>query len=164
VSEPASAYGTEGSAAPSKRALRLWLRLLACESIVENRIRAHLRDSFGITLPQFEVLAELEYMKRPLTMTELSKRLMVSNGNVTGVVDRLLRDGLVARLQSGDDRRVHLIKLTDQGMETFRKMAVLHETWIAEMFGDLSEQDLGALSGLLARAHDSLKSRPRGPS
>ena len=79
----------------SKESLRLWLRLLACESMLEQYVRSNLRAEFGITLPQFDVLAELDYMKKPLTMTELSRQLMVSNGNITGVVDRLHRDAYV---------------------------------------------------------------------
>lgn len=142
-----------------KQPLRLWLRLLACENIIEQHIRTSLREQYGITLPQFDVLAELEYLDRPLTMTELSNRLMVSNGNVTGVVDRLVRLGYVNRLPSPEDRRVHLIQLTRQGLDAFRDMAHSHELWISEMLSGLGEEDLEQLVILLNRTHETLKSK-----
>jgi DNA-binding MarR family transcriptional regulator len=140
-----------------KQALRLWLRLLACENIIENRIRSALREEFGITLPQFDVLAELDFLDRPLTMTELSKGLMVSNGNVTGVVDRLVREGYVERRPSADDRRVQHISLTPAGAKLFHEVANRHERWVAEMLSGLETADLDNLAALLARAHDKLK-------
>ncbi len=143
-----------------KQSLRLWLRLLACENIIENRLRASLRDHFNVTLPQFDVLAELEYLGQPLTMTDLSKRLMVSNGNVTGVVDRLVRDGLVHRQASESDRRVNLISLTPLGLERFQAMASQHEQWVAGMFSELGAEEVAQLAGLLNRAHEFLKSKP----
>lgn len=151
-----------GTGPAGKQSLRLWLRLLACENIIENRLRAELRDHFNVTLPQFDVLAELEYLGEPLTMTELSKRLMVSNGNVTGVVDRLVRDELVQRQPSGSDRRVNLISLTPRGLELFRRMAAQHEGWVAEMFADLNPEEVSQLGGLLNRTHEFLKCRHTG--
>jgi DNA-binding MarR family transcriptional regulator len=160
---------TGGSPTPNPRAgetakqsLRLWLRLLACENIIENRLRGALREHFNVTLPQFDVLAELEYLGQPLTMTDLSKRLMVSNGNVTGVVDRLVREGLVQRQPSESDRRVNLISLTPRGLELFRQMAAQHEQWVAEMFSDLEPGEVTQLATLLSRAHEFLKSRHAG--
>ena len=142
-----------------KQPLRLWLRLLACENIIEQHIRTSLREQFGITLPQFDVLAELEYLGQPLTMTELSTRLMVSNGNVTGVVDRLVRLGYVERLTAPDDRRVHLIQLTQRGLDAFRTMADSHETWISNMLSGVQDEDLAQLLELLSRTHDVLKAK-----
>lgn len=151
----ASAAGQD--AARGKDSLRLWLRLLACENIIEHRLRTALRRQFDITLPQFDVLAELEYLGRPLTMTELSRRLMVSNGNVTGVVDRLVREGLVERSPSSADRRVHLIRLTCRGTEIFRRIAESHERWIADLLSGLSGEDVRRLGNMLAQVHDILK-------
>ena len=158
---PDSARATQATPAlTGKQSLRLWLRLLACENIIENRLRTALRDHFNVTLPQFDVLAELEYLGKPLTMTDLSKRLMVSNGNVTGVVDRLVRDGLVQRQPSGSDRRVNLISLTARGLDLFREMAAQHEQWVADMFSDLGAEEVSQLGSLLNRAHEFLKSKP----
>jgi len=161
VTRPAAepAQVKPASALSGKQSLRLWLRLLACENIIENRLRTALRDRFNVTLPQFDVLAELEYLGKPLTMTDLSKRLMVSNGNVTGVVDRLVRDGLVERHPSESDRRVNLISLTARGLELFREMAAQHEQWVAGMFSDLGAEEVNQLGSLLNRAHEFLKSR-----
>lgn len=149
--------GNGGTA--GKQSLRLWLRLLACENIIENKLRTALREHFNVTLPQFDVLAELEYLGQPLTMTDLSKRLMVSNGNVTGVVDRLVREGLVQRQPSESDRRVNLISLTPRGIDLFRQMASQHEEWVAGMFADLKPDEVAQLGSLLNRTHEFLKSR-----
>ena len=139
-----------------KQSLRLWLRLLACENIVEQQIRARLRERFGITLPQFDVMAALEHVQDPLTMTELSKRLMVSNGNVTGVVDRLVREGFVRRVPSRRDRRVQLIALTDTGLAEFRKIARCHEQWVSESFSGLPLKDVSQLTTLLSTTQERL--------
>ncbi len=141
----------------SKASLRLWLRLLACESIIEQYVRTTMRQEFGITLPQFDVLAELEHMGRPLTMTELSTQLMVSNGNITGVVDRLVREAYVERLPSPGDRRVQLIALTKKGMEEFSNMAHRHESWIADAFAETDIEDILQLTNLLNKTGDRLK-------
>jgi DNA-binding MarR family transcriptional regulator len=140
-----------------KQSLRLWLRLLACENIVEQQIRARLRERFGITLPQFDVMAALEHVEEPLTMTELSKRLMVSNGNVTGVVDRLVREGYVRRVPSRRDRRVQQIALTDSGMAEFRKIARCHEQWVSESFSGIPLKDVNMLTSLLSTTQERLR-------
>jgi DNA-binding MarR family transcriptional regulator len=140
----------------SKQSLRLWLRLLACENLVEQHVRAQLRTRFEITLPQFDVLAELENAGEALTMSQLSDKLMVSNGNVTGVVDRLERDGHVRRERSATDRRVQFIALTDRGIESFREMADAHEHWITKLFGQLKSTDIKSLLEGLEHAKISI--------
>ena len=143
----------------SKQLLRLWLKMLGCESRIENNLRSRLRDSFGVTLPQFDVLAKLDYMQQPLTMTELSNQLMVSNGNVTGVVDRLVREGYVQRTSSPDDRRVQLIQLTDAGRDLFSEMAIQHESWIEELFEQLGPEETSKLSDLLGKLLENIKQK-----
>ena len=145
------------TATRSKQSLRMWLGLLACESIVEQHIRTKLRREYNITLPQFDVLAKLEYIGKLLSMTELSKQLMVSNGNVTGLIDRLARDAYVKRTPSKDDRRVQLIKLTDKGIKSFKEMAKLHERWIVELFDEMPVTDIEQLTVLLAKSVATLK-------
>ena len=142
-----------------KQSLRLWLRLLACENLVEHAVRTRLRKRFSITLPQFDVLSELEHAKKPLTMSQLSKQLMVSNGNVTGVVDRLERDGYVSRAASPTDRRVQYIALSKQGEHLFAEMAREHEQWVTELFADLSAQEIRTLLNGLSRAKESISAR-----
>jgi DNA-binding MarR family transcriptional regulator len=141
----------------SKESLRLWLRLLTCESMIEQHVRTKLRETFAITLPQFDVLAELDYVGKPLTMTELSTQLMVSNGNITGVVDRLVRDAYVERLPSPGDRRVQLISLSNKGKQEFKKMARQHELWIGAAFEELDVDDIQKITHLLNKANDKLK-------
>jgi len=146
----------KNSTARGKQSLRLWLRLLACENLVEQTVRARLRNDFDITLPQFDVLSELEHAGEPLTMSQLSQKLMVSNGNVTGVVDRLERDGYVRRAASSSDRRVQFIELTDRGVAAFRDMALRHEQWIEGLFGDLSNDEIRTLIASLGKAKESV--------
>ncbi len=156
-----NAPGAEAKAAGSrgKQSLRLWLRLLACENLIEQTVRTRLRVAFDITLPQFDVLSELEHAGNALTMSQLSQKLMVSNGNVTGVVDRLERDGLVRRRASSTDRRVQYIELTEQGVSLFRDIASEHERWIENLLGDLSANEIKTLIAGLGKAKDSIAAR-----
>jgi len=135
----------------------MWLRLLNCEALVEQHLRTRLREHYRITLPQFDVLAKLDYTKSPLTMSELSNQLMVSNGNITGVVDRLVRDGLVERLVAPDDRRVQLISLSKKGEKEFRLMAQAHENWVHEIFEGIDQANMQAMTELLSDAGEKIK-------
>ena len=143
----------------SKNALRMWLRLLRCESMIEQHIRSKLRENFSTTLPQFDVLAELDYENKPMSMSDLSTKLMVSNGNITGVVDRLTRDGHVERVTDSGDRRVQLVSLSQAGRKEFRKMASAHEAWLAELFEDIDKDSISMITGLLSDASDKLKAK-----
>src|SRR5580693_9101561 len=105
------------------QALRLWLRLLSCTMRIESHVRGRLRQDFGTTLPRFDLMAQLERHPHGLRMTELSKRLMVSGGNVTGIADQLEREGLVARSLDPSDRRALTVKLTAVGLKRFQEMA-----------------------------------------
>lgn len=136
----------------SKESLRLWLRLLSSTNILEQQIRSRLRKKFNITLPQFDVLAALEHKKEAQTMTALSRHLMVSNGNITGVVDRLVRDGFVKRLGSTSDRRIQYINLTNKGRGAFDRMAKAHEDWIAELFSGMTHTEIKQLTEQLRYA------------
>jgi DNA-binding MarR family transcriptional regulator len=147
---------TDSKEAVSKQSLRLWLRLLSSTNIIEQQIRSRLRKKFNITLPQFDVLAELERKKEAQTMTELSRHLMVSNGNITGVVDRLVREGFVKRLGSDSDRRIQYINLTNKGRRTFDRMAKANEEWIAELFSDMTQTEVLQLSEQLHYAKASI--------
>jgi DNA-binding MarR family transcriptional regulator len=120
------------------QALRLWLRLLSCTVRIENKIRLRLRRDFNTTLPRFDLMAQLERSAGGLRMSELSKRLMVSGGNVTGITDQLEHEGLVVRTPCPGDRRAFTVKLTETGLKRFRDMAARHELWIIELLGGLS--------------------------
>jgi DNA-binding MarR family transcriptional regulator len=126
-------------------ALRLWLRLYACASLIEGRVRRKLQARFGTTLPRFDLMAQLERAPRGLRMSELSGRLMVTGGNVTGLTDSLEKEGLVVREADGADRRALRVKLTREGRRVFRAMAAEHERWIIEMFEGLSLREARAL-------------------
>jgi DNA-binding MarR family transcriptional regulator len=140
--------------------LRLWLRLLSCSTLIEGEIRRRLRERFGATLPRFDVMAQLERAPDGLTLGELSERLMVSNGNVTGVVERLVAHGHVRRVPLPTDRRVAHVHLTDAGRAAFGEMAREHAEWIAELLGGLSVEEAHALSGLLEQLKQTLRAKP----
>jgi DNA-binding MarR family transcriptional regulator len=134
----------------SKRRLRLWLRLYAATSVIEREMRRFLRKRCATTLPRFDLMAALERAPDGLTMGELSRRLMVSGGNVTSIVDGLERDGLVRRRSPAADRRTSYVDLTEEGRAAFAKMAREHERWIDQLLEDVADEDVEALTDLLA--------------
>ena len=135
----------------SKRRLRLWIRLLTLTRTTESELREFLRVEHGSTLPRFDVMAALHRADGDLTMTDLSRRLLVSNGNTTTVVDRLEHDGLVTRRSSAADRRVVHVALTDAGRRHFDRLAVEHEARVDALFAGASSSDLDALDEILQR-------------
>ena len=151
----------ETAAERCKAELRLWLRLLSCTNLIENAVRTRLRETFDVTLPQFDLLAALEREPDGLTMGELSRRLMVSSGNVTGITERLVAEGLVVREPSPTDRRAFFVKLTPAGRRAFLAMAMVHEGWIADFFDDLSEAEIEALMGLLGKVKHAVHAKTR---
>lgn len=140
-------------------ALRLWLRMLTCTQIVEKQVRTRLRERFGITLPRFDLMAQLERSPEGLKMNELSRRMMVTGGNVTGITDQLVAEGLVDRVDVAGDRRAYRVCLTAKGRKLFHEMAEQHERWIVEAFSALSEKDLGTLHKLLGKVKEHARSR-----
>lgn len=138
-------------------ALRLWLRLLTCTNLIEAQIRANLRADFNCTLPRFDLMAQLYRHPAGLKMGELSRRLMVTGGNVTGVADQLVKEGLVQRETDARDRRAFLLRLTPGGRKSFAKMAARHEEWVAGLLGRLPEADRHTLYELLGRLKSTLK-------
>ena len=137
-------------------ALRLWLRLLTCTLLIERDIKSRLRERFAMTLPRFDLMAQLERHAEGLKMSELSRRLMVSGGNVTGLTDQLVAEGLVERAPVPEDRRAFAIRLTATGRETFLAMAAEHEQWVIEMMGGLAAKDRERLYALLGRLKQSV--------
>jgi DNA-binding MarR family transcriptional regulator len=135
--------------------LRLWLRMLTCTQLIERNIRAALREKFDTTLPRFDLMAQLERAPQGLKMNELSRRLMVTGGNITGITDQLVTEGLVERMSVEGDRRAYLVRLTPAGRASFEAMAREHETWITQAFDGLGEKDMAQLHKLLGRVKDS---------
>lgn len=144
--------------------LRLWLRMLSCCNLVETEIRSRLRTEFETTLPRFDLMAQLLRVPGGMKMSELSRHMMVTNGNITGITDQLEKEGMVERVKVTTDRRSSLIRLTAKGKRTFKKMAKSHEEWIRSMFGGLSETSrsslFNALGELKQLAQPQLSSRP----
>jgi DNA-binding MarR family transcriptional regulator len=143
-------------------ALKLWLRMLACTTQIEDEIRKRLRTRFDISLPRFDYMAQLYRQPEGLKMSELSRYLMVTGGNVTGVTDELEREGLVSRINNPQDRRAWIVCLTPKGRKTFEAMAEEHEQWILELFAGLPANtvqqlysQLGTLRVQLVRQHDT---------
>jgi DNA-binding MarR family transcriptional regulator len=129
--------------------LRLWLRLLSCTTRIEDTIRQRLREQFGITLPRFDLMAQLEREPDGLAMGEVSRRMMVTGGNVTTIVDQLEREQLVQRLPVPGDRRSYRLSLTEAGRNTFATMAQAHQAWVRELLSPLSSKEQSQLAALL---------------
>ncbi|QWK81603.1 MarR family winged helix-turn-helix transcriptional regulator [Ochrobactrum sp. BTU1] len=128
-----------------KQELRLWLRMLATTRLISQEIRRRLRNEFGVTLPQFDILAQLYREPDGLRLGELSRRAMVTNGNITGLVERLESDGLVRRETPGADRRVTVARLTDSGQTVFAKMASVHESWLRDLMAEVDRDTIASL-------------------
>ena len=133
------------------QALRLWLRMLACQSHIESQVRGRLRQDFETTLPRFDLMAQLQRKPDGLRMSEISKSLMVTGGNVTGITDQLESEKLVVRTLDLSDRRVVRVKLTDAGVKRFAEMAAQHERWIIELLDCLNQQEKQAMLNLLKK-------------
>lgn len=133
----------------AKQKLRLWLRLLSASRGIEVELRKRLREAYGETLPRFDVMAALARKPTGMTMTELSRFLMVSNGNVTGIIDRLVSEGMVGRRPHAGDRRATFVGLTAKGSRQFEAMAKAHEAWISEILATFSGEETETMIGLL---------------
>lgn len=135
----------------SKSRLRLWLRLLKATRAIEGELRGRLRDEFGTTLPRFDVMSALNRYPDGLKMSELSGVLKVSNGNVTGIVDRLADDGLLVRVAVPNDRRAARVRLTSAGRKEFARQAAAHEDWIDDLLNAVDPDHAAELAALLNR-------------
>lgn len=172
VSTPAGPAGPPGTAAAEPQpagtdletraqegdhlALRLWLRLLSCTNLIEAPLRGQLRDRFGGSLPRFDLMAQLDRHPQGLKMRELSQRLMVTGGNVTGLTDRLVAEGLVERRDDTQDRRATTVSLTREGRRQFRAMAAEHEGWIVELMSGMQGPQQALLFELLGQLKQAL--------
>ncbi|MFZ2390170.1 MAG: MarR family transcriptional regulator [Polaromonas sp.] len=132
-------------------ALRLWLRMLTLTQLVEKQVRTQLREQFDTTLPRFDLMAQLERNPEGLKMNELSRRMMVTGGNVTGITDQLVAEGLVERALVAGDRRAYRVRLTPHGRALFDEMARQHEAWIVSAFDGLSAREIESLHKLLGK-------------
>jgi DNA-binding MarR family transcriptional regulator len=140
-----------------KAELRLWLRLLTCTTLVEDEIRSRLRQSFDVTLPRFDLMAQLHKAPDGMTLSQLSSRMMVSNGNLTALVERLAETGQIERRVSVNDRRVVHVILTAKGDAAFAAMAREHEDWIADFFAGLDREEMDQLMALLGKLKSSTR-------
>lgn len=136
--------------------LRLWLKLLTCSHLIENHVRKALALQFKTTLPRFDLMAQLERAPQGLQMGELSRRMLVTGGNITGIVDQLERAGLIVRAEDSADRRVYLIKLTKEGRRQFEQMAVEHESWIVDLFSGIPKREQRVLNESLSQLRAQL--------
>ncbi|TIQ34513.1 MAG: MarR family transcriptional regulator [Mesorhizobium sp.] len=137
------------STGPGKDRLRLWIRLLRASRTIEAELRERLKKEFDTTLPRFDVMAALYRSPEGMLMSDLSRFLLVSNGNVTGIVDRLVSEGLVTRARRNGDRRTSMVRLTEEGSKSFAVIAAAHENWVGELLGTVSEDEARRLTGML---------------
>lgn len=152
------------SADPARARLRLWLRLLATTNEIERVLRRRMRAEFGTTLPRFDVMAALDRAPGGLSMSELSRHLMVTNGNTTTLVAALERDGLVARSVSPTDRRSFSVALTAAGRASFEQMAAGHARWVSELLADVDADDAERLSRSLHEAREAIRASAGEPA
>ena len=143
-------------ASDTKLELKVWLRLLTCTTLIEREVRQNLREGFDTTIARFDLLSQLDRAPKGLTMGELSSRLMVTNGNVTGLTDALVREGLVSRAPEPGDRRSLRIRLTSDGKQVFDAMTPVHERWIDRLMAGLTRAEMAHLLALLGRLKRSL--------
>lgn len=139
-----------------KMALRIWLRLLTSSQLIEKQVRGRFRTEFDTTLPRFDVMAALARESEGQTMGDVSRWLLVSSGNITGIISRLEEDGLVTRTRSTDDRRAHLVRLSRKGREEFKRMSSKHEKWIRNMLSGMTRKEMATLDDLLTKVKISL--------
>lgn len=139
--------------------LGLWVRLITNSNIIEKEIRNLFRSEFGVTLPRFDLMSALYREPGGLTMGELSRRMLVSNGNVTGIVERLQKEGLVKRWVLPTDRRIYSVGLTPKGRTDFKVMADRHKQWIGDILGGLNDDDLTPMIQIMDRLREVLKDR-----
>lgn len=146
----------------SKARLRLWLKLLKATRHIEGNIREDLKSEFSTTLPRFDVMAALSRFPKGMKMSELSGELKVSNGNVTGIVDRLVKDGFIIREPVPGDRRALVVYLTKRGKDEFARQAIMHENWVNELLKGLDNQAIEtmmyALDSVMPKNHEGDKS------
>ncbi|OSQ36401.1 MarR family winged helix-turn-helix transcriptional regulator [Thalassospira mesophila] len=135
----------------SKARLRAWLQILRVSRQTEGELREKMRVEYDSTLPRFDVMAALYRAKDGLRMSALSKSLMVSNGNVTGIVERLVNEGMVTRVAVENDRRALIVKLTDEGRADFARRALVHEGWVSDLFAGMNAEDASDLIAILRR-------------
>ena len=139
------------TAAEHPEALRLWLRLLTCAQLVEKQVRGGLRERFETTLPRFDLMAQLERAREGMKMNELSRRMMVTGGNITGITDQLVTEDLVERVPVPGDRRAYRVRLTVKGRKQFSYMAHAHESWVVTAFAGLTPREVATLHRLLGK-------------
>ncbi|AUG55928.1 MarR family transcriptional regulator (plasmid) [Thalassospira marina] len=135
----------------SKARLRAWLQILRVSRRIEGELREKMRVEYDSTLPRFDVMAALYRAKDGLRMSELSKSLMVSNGNVTGIVERLVNEGMITRIAVENDRRALMVKLTPEGRDDFARRALVHEGWVSDLFDGMTTEDASDLIAILRR-------------
>jgi DNA-binding MarR family transcriptional regulator len=148
--------GDLGLVGPALGPVRAWLRLLTCAMAIDKRLRTMLAAEHQTTLPRFDVLAALDRAPAGLTMSDLSSALLVSNGNVTALVQALTRDGLVATAPAPSDRRAQIVTLTRAGRAAFARQSQAHHALVARLLGGLAPLDLSALHALLGRVKASV--------
>lgn len=158
---PGADYETRASD-DHHQALRLWLRFLTCANLLGNHLRTRLRTEFNTTLPRFDLMAQIERAPAGMKMGELSKRLMVTGGNITGITDQLVKEGLVIRETAPNDRRAYSVRLTPAGRQAFAEMAKAHEDWIINLLSGLTQKEKSQLYELLETLKSHLQQFQQG--
>ena len=161
MAKNADSENTDNEMNADTKRLSLWIRLVTNSNLIEKEVRNLFRSEFGVTLPRFDLMAALYREPGGLTMGELSKRMLVSNGNVTGIVERLKKEGLVKRWVLPTDRRIYSVGLTPKGRTDFKILADSHREWVADILGGLDEDEITPMIQMMDRMRDALHSRTK---
>ena len=156
MDKEARLIGTTSAEHPE--ALRLWLRLLTCTQLIEKQLRSELRGQFDTTLPRFDLMAQLERAREGMKMNEISRRMMVTGGNITGITDQLVTEDLVQRVPVPGDRRAYRVRLTSKGRKQFSDMAQQHQAWVVDAFAGLTPKEVATLHRLLGKVKQHTQS------
>lgn len=138
---------------------RIWLSVLSIESNIFSKLNGALSAQFGISVAKFEFLAQIERYPDGISLSQISANLKVTSGNVSGLVRRLLADGLITKTMSLEDRRSFIAKFTPEGKELFDKANILHAETLAHCFAEVPLSELEAALATLRSLSSGLQGR-----
>lgn len=144
-----------------ERSVRVWFRLIRLEARMQAAVGERLRG-IGVSIPQCDVLTTLTEQEG-VSQQELAKRLYVTKGNISSLLDRLEEAGLVERRSTVSDRRQYAVYLTETGRRTAEKAIAVQHRWIASTLGRMTEVDLAALETQLVALRDIVRDEERPP-
>ena len=140
--------------------LKLCIELIRCSSQLDRIIDRNLRSKFGQSISRFDLLAQLQRVgESGLSIGELGKRLISAKGNITGLINRMIKDELLLKTAKIGDRRSFNIKASAKGSQLFKQMADSHAQWVYELFADIDLESMNNMTYLLGDIRGALLNR-----